>query len=761
LAHNGVPFITCPGLRLSTKTVGMFQPRARPRSYPPCLANPTCALLVTCVIDQTVCASAVRLDNNFDEDATNVAMTMDMSFVNTSDDLTVMPWAYNSSVTAHSKSPFSILEFACVSSLAAIKFIDLPKASIDGGCTIAVLLVSFVYFVSVFVLQGGSMIERLQAMMSKRVNHQRAFLEFTSQVETLLNEMAHCSALLAELNILGKRREFCRFLGLMRDRCDSNQRLLLEPLRGFLFCWLKIYQGWSWEPIESPRVVVNDEELNCCQTTGECIDLVLGRLNQDDAGLITSTLEQAEQSWVCEHRKMDRTIQSILVQEGTCTSAISTIRAKLREPEAPFPSAEVGTSASLGQVGFTWLQCHCGGQPEREFVANARTFFPVPIRCGCFTLMILSTKHAGLLALFCPALLLVALEVAKGKIVLAIMAAIATACNVAVLARLEGLDQLAVLQAQVLSLDEENQAVKGRVKKVRELDAMVHCLTCLWSFRTIPLLDLIVEIYERIRDTEDDMLPDFMQSAAQCLGVLERDLGPCNGWCGSGVEVMSDQILRCVQTQINLCTQGIKVLSDTVDSKIIKAIVFRVAHAIRFVGVRVLKAHNLHNAHSWELGGLSDPFVNVRVGSTTEWFKTQTVHNCLDPVWVDQEFVFPVPPEDECPVLQLEINDYDCGSAGEQLGNTETRIDKCAPAVWHHRREQLKAPPPTHKKKSASQTKAEARAGSWQGELEFELHYVTEVRHFAALVRALPKASPVFKLYNSVKPSAEQSTNAT
>ena len=164
------------------------------------------------------------------------------------------------------------------------------------------------------------------------------------------------------------------------------------------------------------------------------------------------------------------------------------------------------------------------------------------MRFGCCTVTLLTLKHVALIASFFEALFLVAVEAFMLKSLFTIIAFLSAVCIVPVRVRYEASDQLAALEAQVRFLEEENQAVRARVHEMLELDNKVHNLTGLWRLRTIPILDLMTELVERFRDTSDDKLEHFVQSAADHLDVLERSLGPVNGWCGSDDEVAPDEV---------------------------------------------------------------------------------------------------------------------------------------------------------------------------------------------------------------------------
>jgi len=633
-------------------------------------------------------------------------------------DSTVVSVARNSTFQPRSVAPSSALVFVGVVGSAWTRFIALDELSADEVAVVVLSSFSVLCFIGMFVTQDGSIAQKLQEMTDKRVEFQRRFLELTAEVETLLGDMAECAGTLAERNLESKRREFVRFLNhFRRDRCEANESLL-NPMRSFLLRWLTVFEGCSFDPVEHPKIVVSEEDLKRCSSTVECVDLVHDRLNEDKVEFISSMLAMAE-SLDNPLSKKDEVAR--MAEHGM----------------------EPGGSHGAGS-GCLWVQCHlCGGERVGESLKRPGSCWPINLRFGCCTVTLLTLKHVALIASFFEALFFVAVEAFMLKSLFAIMAFLSAVCIVPVLVRYEASDQLAMLEAQVRFLEEENQAVRARVHEMLELDNKVHNLTGLWRLRTIPILDLMTELFERFRDTSDDKLEHFVQSAADHLDVLERSLGPVNGWCGSDDEVAPNEVLTFVQKQIVSTKNIIKNLHKRLDAEANRTIVRGIANTIRFVGIRVLKALNLRNADAWVPGDLSDPFVRVCVGSEAEWHKTATIQDCLNPIWVGQEFILPIPVEDDEPVVHFEVNDYDGCTSNDLLGNMDVLVANFAPGEWHHRREKLKAPPRAAPTKGKNQKTDVA----WQGELEVDIQYATNVSHFVAMVRTLPEASPMYEVF--------------
>lgn len=96
--------------------------------------------------------------------------------------------------------------------------------------------------------------------------------------------------------------------------------------------------------------------------------------------------------------------------------------------------------------------------------------------------------------------------------------------------------------------------------------------------------------------------------------------------------------------------------------------------------VLVVEAANLINSDQLSL---SDPYVKVRVQGACgppdkTVFRTETVMNNLNPVWKEQ-FSFELPPPTSNTVLELEVMDYDRGSADDFLGRARVDLSSLEP----------------------------------------------------------------------------------
>eukprot|EP00419_Tripos_fusus_P080869 CAMPEP_0172934072 /NCGR_PEP_ID=MMETSP1075-20121228/220827_1 /TAXON_ID=2916 /ORGANISM="Ceratium fusus, Strain PA161109" /LENGTH=645 /DNA_ID=CAMNT_0013795421 /DNA_START=26 /DNA_END=1963 /DNA_ORIENTATION=- len=93
--------------------------------------------------------------------------------------------------------------------------------------------------------------------------------------------------------------------------------------------------------------------------------------------------------------------------------------------------------------------------------------------------------------------------------------------------------------------------------------------------------------------------------------------------------------------------------------------------AVRKIGVlsvRIIAAYNLVNSDTGIFGDVSDPFVEIWLGSQSkkECQKTKTINNDLNPVWNTSPFLLPLTMEDD--LLHLEVFDEDMITSNDFLG---------------------------------------------------------------------------------------------
>jgi len=89
---------------------------------------------------------------------------------------------------------------------------------------------------------------------------------------------------------------------------------------------------------------------------------------------------------------------------------------------------------------------------------------------------------------------------------------------------------------------------------------------------------------------------------------------------------------------------------------------------IGVLSVRIIAAFNLVNSDTGLFGDVSDPFVEMWLGSQSkkDGQKIRTINNDLNPVWNTSPFLFPLTMEDDS--LHLEVYDEDMITSHDFLG---------------------------------------------------------------------------------------------
>eukprot|EP00434_Breviolum_minutum_P029931 symbB.v1.2.026465.t1/scaffold2648.1/size74058/6 len=397
--------------------------------------------------------------------------------------------------------------------------------------------------------------DRLQAKQRaaklEKENLARSYNDLLSDMDGLLSKSAESSAGLAERTFESKRRDFQRFLERVKERykvyagsknnffdslnasaaigCMSLRRVTLFRELHELTTFLR--QECSIDPINYPKKVIGQKDLEDCTTISEVADLCLDRLKKTEVRFISTQRDQDAQLLrknKNEYRRMTQTERAS------------------RLLELPAPSV---SSASLQQGGrkrrISWLQF---GGPRQIYIRsspNNKDPYPKEIRCFCGHLIILSFEHAKLLLGVFAGFVLMAYDVyvlatsqqkrdflQKVWEITDLVAA--EVCLIVMLTRFEELDIIQQLEREVKELARQNEQVEKQREKMTEFWSNAQQLTELWLYRTVPRLDLYKEVHNQLEDSAKEDLLNHMAGANQQLEDLERKLGELKDWKQDG-----------------------------------------------------------------------------------------------------------------------------------------------------------------------------------------------------------------------------------
>jgi len=416
-------------------------------------------------------------------------------------------------------------------------------ACLDWFCVKEVLSLIFiapcVFYILTIINQYDDRLQAKQrAAKLEKENLARSYNDLLSDMDGLLSKSAESSAGLAERTFESKRRDFQRFLERVKERYkvyagSKDAEQLLRQFKRFCSNWLHVFEECSIDPINYPKKVIGQKDLEDCTTISEVADLCLDRLKKTEVRFISTQRDQDAQLLrknKNEYRRMTQTERAS------------------RLLELPAPSV---SSASLQQGGggrkrrISWLQF---GGPRQIYIRsspNNKDPYPKEIRCFCGHLIILSFEHAKLLLGVFAGFVLMAYDIyvlATSKQKRDFLQKVweitdlfaAEVCLIVMLTRFEELDIIQQLEREVKELARQNEQVEKQREKMTEFWSNAQQLTELWLYRTVPRLDLYKEVHNQLEDSAKEDLLNHMAGANQQLEDLERKLGELKDWKQDG-----------------------------------------------------------------------------------------------------------------------------------------------------------------------------------------------------------------------------------
>eukprot|EP00403_Amphidinium_massartii_P009104 CAMPEP_0178426056 /NCGR_PEP_ID=MMETSP0689_2-20121128/29040_1 /TAXON_ID=160604 /ORGANISM="Amphidinium massartii, Strain CS-259" /LENGTH=510 /DNA_ID=CAMNT_0020047735 /DNA_START=123 /DNA_END=1655 /DNA_ORIENTATION=+ len=350
------------------------------------------------------------------------------------------------------------------------------------------------------------------------------------ELNGFVNKLGQTSAGLAEANFQSKYRDFLKFLAQVKNRyngyfTDNPAELaeFKEQFKVFILRWMDAWKERSLNPLELPNQVISREMLDACDGVGEICDLVVDHLKTNKVKFITEMTEQ-------ESREVRK----------TCVNA----RRMTQMPARHIPAGQ----SIFGQQ-LTWLQFGASGCACRSTDGD----FPRQYCLGCMRITVLSENHFKLLVCGVVAIALLIAEAVLGSPLATIGFLCNLFCTCVVLLHFEQLDVIEQLKSELKAMEATKKQAEEKKKDIKKNYEQVEKLTDMWLHRTVPRMDLMKEIHDHLRDTEETCLLKDIQRANQAIGDLENSLGPLSNWTD---RVITQDAMKKIGQDISVCAKA-------------------------------------------------------------------------------------------------------------------------------------------------------------------------------------------------------------
>jgi len=437
----------------------------------------------------------------------------------------------------------------CVQTL--VSLINQGCLKLDCGTELLILFFIVpctVYCIRIIGQYDDRLISKQMDCKEQKANLTKSYNTLLSDMDGLLTKSAESSAGLAERSFESKRRDFQRFLERVKSKHSSyysgaqgDADKLLAQFRRFCASWLLVFEECSIDPLNNPKRVVTEEEMNRCTSMLEIADLCLDRLRVTEVRFISIQRDQDAQMLRKNRNEMKR-----------LTNAMPGV-APPPPVEIPSPQREAGGRRA------SWFQLGPGHGLGVNTAGEAGEPFPKEVKFGCGRLVVLSSEHLMLLLGFVVGLALLIFQAWDVAYALASKAGgkrtswipvsiyisiaqllIAELCVFTMLLKFEEIDIVQQLEREVRELHKQNERVGQQRERMRGFWNNVQQLTELWLYRTVPRLDLYKEIHSQLEDTNEDLLMKI-SSVNQSLEDLEARLGNLQAWRNDGTVTIEEK----------------------------------------------------------------------------------------------------------------------------------------------------------------------------------------------------------------------------
>lgn len=186
----------------------------------------------------------------------------------------------------------------------------------------------------------------------------------------------------------------------------------------------------------------------------------------------------------------------------------------------------------------SWLFCDASCHCSKVAAPNAHDGFPTTYQCCCMNLRVFSRDHIKLMLGFLICLTLIGANVAwtamGGEHVEFIIRLVENGfvqlSLLVLLIRFEDLDIVQQLEKETQEMREEKDRVENTNKNVQETFGMLQKMNVVWLNRTIPRLDLMNEISNKLCDVDQNTSKGEWIKANKAIETLEKKIGCIQDW---------------------------------------------------------------------------------------------------------------------------------------------------------------------------------------------------------------------------------------
>jgi len=448
-------------------------------------------------------------------------------------------WSRVQDITHMTLIAGSIAGIALCAYSALVVFRMFYSAGQCDGCEITavvkaiVTIVTIVPGIYVFFQMISRYDDQLQVQQreiaAKKEQLTESLKDTIQELNGFVNKLGQTSAGLAEANFQSKYRDFLKFLTQVRNRYShyfKEQPAELEAFqiqfKGFILKWMDAWKERSLTPLTDPNQVITVEMLNACADVGAICDLVIDHLRTNKVKFITEMTEQ-------ESREVRK----------TCVNA----RRMTQTPARHIPAGQ----NVMGQQ-LTWLQFG----PSPVTCRTTDGGFPRHFGLMCMRVTILSENHMKLLICGVVAVIMLFIE----TFMLSPLAVFGFACNLlctcVVLLHFEQLDVIEQLKSELKAMEATKKQAEEKKKDIKANYEQVEKLTDMWLHRTVPKMDLMKEIHDHLRDSDESNLLNDMQRANQAIADLDASLGPLEYWTE---RKMTHEHMKKIGQEVSRCAK--------------------------------------------------------------------------------------------------------------------------------------------------------------------------------------------------------------
>jgi len=408
-----------------------------------------------------------------------------------------------------------------------------PSGCSSPYCSNQILTITFVSCCVIYFLESikqydeDLMLKQKEIMQAKK-ELERSYEDTTEELDACLIRALESSAGLAEQGFEAKRRNFTRFLGRIRNTLEDFDGVaaskLAYELGNFILLWLKVFGECTIDPINKPKRVFEEQDLKAIRSPLEVAQTVM------------ETLKKSEVRFISEQSQIDKE------EVGVCKDLYKGMRnahskvghflrgrgGKEREQEEQlFLDLEGGLTTDddhvSGDTGWIYFNI---GQFGYESNPDSKNGYPIKFNMCCFTVVLLSPEHIQLLFSMLLGAVLLKLELVgslfggvtwhpRPHIVAELL--MCMLCIAFVLHEFAEIDAVQQLETQLRELEDAQERLDGRRKKMLAFYDSTQQLTELWLHHTMPLFEVFSQLHSHLEDAD---APEMQR----CLSVINSNV---------------------------------------------------------------------------------------------------------------------------------------------------------------------------------------------------------------------------------------------